>query len=528
MSGNATHDPLDQAERAAWSTSGGRSQSETSFLQELLRELGGPVSVFELSPADLFRSIVSNRTFKQKVRDALQILALPLQRPEVAIRAGDWMLHFVPGTGDVGHVSILASDELLTQSQLASEGIAAESVQPGLYALVIEAGVFPHSRASPFARRVLDSRGCVLRHRVIVRPNHSPMGFMADFPPDDPDAETAPTEETERDAADRDNLEPEVSEACEEELESSTAEYAPDLGAPETGDPRRKPEEVGRTDLDRHFEGRAGEDLKTLFRDVALTLQLDPGLLAAVVFAEKHAGTPLLSTGGVGLSLEAHTGADDWFIPHRKRLIERVLTDFGGDFTYNDKKVTFKYDDVKKTGATWRNEMNVTKDRGQIPKIPAVTGSGKISSIVIVVALYLKSCEVFLKDVLHAIRQSAAKDQAYTARSYRDKRGRLRRLLTQDEVKKFQFITFDDLPAEYRFVLLRVAYNHGLGGATDLLFKLGKGGDIKRTGGTQRNTKDAERTAVLHAARAFHLSQAVFGTSAFVLEFGHFLEKGKR
>ena len=326
--------------------------------------------------------------------------------------------------------------------------------------------------------------------------------------------------------------EPEPSEELEvaddREMEDTEvdSEYIPDLGAPEDGDPHKKPEELGRTDLDKEFRGRSGEELKTLIREIAMKLDLDPGLLAAIVFAEKHSKTPLLSIKGNGLSLEGHAGADDWFIPYRRRLIERVLKDYGEDFSYNDKKVTFKYGDVKKTGQRWRNELGVWKERGRMPKIPSVTGVGHISSVVIVVAIYLKSCEMYLKDVLRDIQKSSVKEHAYTAKSFR-KQGKLRRYLTREQVKAFQFRTFDELPAEYRFVLLRVAYNRGLGGATDLLFKLGKGGDIKRRGGTQRNPKDAERTAVLHVARAIHLSQAVFGTSGFVLEFGHFLEKGK-
>src|SRR5262245_49196031 len=56
--------------------------------------------------------------------------------------------------------------------------------------------------------------------------------------------------------AESEGQEPEVSAAYEDELEGATPEYTPDLGAPETGDPRKDPEELGRTDLDKHFKGK--------------------------------------------------------------------------------------------------------------------------------------------------------------------------------------------------------------------------------------------------------------------------------
>jgi hypothetical protein len=64
---------------------------------------------------------------------------------------------------------------------LVSEGIAAESAQPGHYGLVIEAGAYPHSRSEPFARRWLDSRGRVPPHTVLLRPKYSDLDTKPDF-----------------------------------------------------------------------------------------------------------------------------------------------------------------------------------------------------------------------------------------------------------------------------------------------------------------------------------------------------------
>lgn len=176
---------LEQAEDALTDAAGERRRSETSFLQRLLSDLGGDVAATGLSPAELFRSILSKAPM-HNARDVLEVLARPSQRPEGALRPGDWILRAVPGTGDVGHVSVLASADLLTPSELESEGIAAESQQPGQYGLVIEAGAFPHSRSRRFARRVLDSRGRVPPHTVILRPQYPQAGATPNLPYDEP------------------------------------------------------------------------------------------------------------------------------------------------------------------------------------------------------------------------------------------------------------------------------------------------------------------------------------------------------
>lgn len=181
---------LDEAEDALESASGGRYQAEVSFIQGLLCGLGADVSLIGLSPVELLSAIRGNGPLARDARNVLEILALPLQRPVDSLRSGDWLLRAVPGTGDVGHVSVLASNDLLTPSTLTSEGIAAESTQPGYYGIVIEAGAFPHSRAQPFARRLLDGRGRVPPHTVIVRPKYPQAAALADIPPDEPELDS--------------------------------------------------------------------------------------------------------------------------------------------------------------------------------------------------------------------------------------------------------------------------------------------------------------------------------------------------
>jgi len=160
---------LDSAERALQSSGGGRRESETSFLQRLIRELGGNIFSPEFSPAALFRAAVKDWPLMRNSH-LLEIVARPLTKLETPLRAGDWMLRVVPGTGDVGHVAVLASNNIAELSALAAKGIAAEGSWPGYYGVVIEAGTFPHSPKEPFARRFLDGHGRVPAGTVILRP----------------------------------------------------------------------------------------------------------------------------------------------------------------------------------------------------------------------------------------------------------------------------------------------------------------------------------------------------------------------
>lgn len=175
---------LDRADHALLSSNGGRRQSETSFFQRLLRDIGAGVAAVARTPAELFRSVLNDGPSMESARNALEVLARPSQQPQDALRPGDWIVRAVPGTGDVGHVSVLASDALLAPAELDSEGVPAESRQPGYYGLVIEAGAFPHSRSRPFARRMLDSRGRVPPHTVILRPKYPQPAPAADLDDD--------------------------------------------------------------------------------------------------------------------------------------------------------------------------------------------------------------------------------------------------------------------------------------------------------------------------------------------------------
>lgn len=191
MSLHARNDFLGAAELALESTDGETQQSETSFLQRLLRELGGRASATRLSPAELFQALMRNPQVLQHSRYVLETLAMPLQQPEVAPRAADLMLRATPGSG-IGHVSVLASEELVTQSMLGSEGIAAESAQPGYYGVVIEAGAIPRRRSRPFARRLLDNLGRVPANTMLLRPRFADWERASELPPEGPELDGSP------------------------------------------------------------------------------------------------------------------------------------------------------------------------------------------------------------------------------------------------------------------------------------------------------------------------------------------------
>lgn len=187
MKPDSTDRLLDDAEDLLERLGARGRRSETSFLQGLLGGLDDRLSAVGLSPAELFSAVRYGRPLMPGTGQVLDLLAMPFQRPRDSLRPGDWIVRAVPGTGDLGHVAVLASDDLLRPSELASQSIDAEGTQPGYYGLVIEAGAFPHSRARPFARRVLDRRGRVLSNTVVLRPRQFEVAPTTEPPPDEPE-----------------------------------------------------------------------------------------------------------------------------------------------------------------------------------------------------------------------------------------------------------------------------------------------------------------------------------------------------
>jgi hypothetical protein len=155
---------------------------------------------------------------------------------------------------------------------------------------------------------------------------------------------------------------------------------------------------------------------------------------------------------------------DDWFDPTMATYIKKVIKDNPG--------VGFKYEDVKNTGEEW----DVSTEKKGAGKKPRGTLPAKFA--VAALGVYIKAQENMLRKVL----ENKGLDGA-----------------------------LDRLSKEMYFTVLRLTVNAGVGHGVQLVKKLDEGGDIPRTGKTTRDPSNAARTAVLHMARAVHLSQTVFG-----------------
>jgi hypothetical protein len=172
---------LDRAEQVLQASAAGRRDSETGFLQGLLREID-PEALLGMSPAQLFQDFLRGGPASERLRQILEIVARPFELPDQPLRPGDVMLRATRGAGDLGHVMVLVASDLRPLAALAADGIAAESTAPGQYGTVIEAGMFPHDRSAPYARRWLDGRGRVPPNSLILRPSASPDDPYLDFP----------------------------------------------------------------------------------------------------------------------------------------------------------------------------------------------------------------------------------------------------------------------------------------------------------------------------------------------------------
>jgi len=203
-------------------------------------------------------------------------------------------------------------------------------------------------------------------------------------------------------------------------------EYVPDLGAPEHKPlPETAPEVLGRTDLDQVL--RTNTRLRTRIVNVATELDIDPGMLAASLFAEKGASA-WSGTGGTVAS-EA-LGLDDWFGTDVKPRLIRIINAHPA--------LGLRFDDVKATGETWSTSSEkaggVDKPRGQLDADKAVAAFG----------VYYKMQESVLRDAIG----NRAKD------------------LRTSPVR-----TLDDLTPEQRLTVLRVGLNAGVGTATELFLR---------------------------------------------------------
>jgi hypothetical protein len=258
---------------------------------------------------------------------------------------------------------------------------------------------------------------------------------------------------------------------------TAAPEYVPSLGATERAPPGAIPkghaEVIGRVDLD------ASVTNNTIVRDriesVAKELDIDPGLLAATLAAEKGGFSPWSRTSGNASGEDL--GLDDWTGKVKNKVTGAITTD---ETVPNIEKAIIKahpnlglkFGDMKETGAWW--DVSTENPHGELKPRTTLDGTKAVAAA----GVYLKMQETLLRRAIENTHSGQ---------------------------------NLDDLLPEERLTVLRVAFNGGVGIARDLFVHLVKGGDIQRTGSAERNPNNAGRTAVLHTARAMHLDQTVFG-----------------
>jgi monoamine oxidase len=473
--------PAPSEEEIVVSASSSRSASEASFLHGLLRELGHS-AVPDVSPVRMFRAALGNQPVISGAQGLLTVVAVPAQEAGALLRAGDWMLRATPGTGDIGHVSVLASDNLLTQSMLASENIPSESVQSGYYGVVIEGGAFPHSRSQPFARRLLNSDGRVPSNTVFLRPA-SGNDDQEDWNPPIPEDVAKALGKQDwvlalklaiqagwRDENDLTNL---LFFARHPELPKEPLK---------TGDPNYKQlsaewnnlnndvwkaieASAENTDLavsghevtDHHrsfFRGKAGQRLKKLVEDAAKAADLNPGLLGTIMMAETRRPESYLSSEKVS---SYHIGCDDFF-EGRAAIQARVPA----------------YSKVRwAKGQTPIEHLNDAQTNPRMVK-SILFDSGPDGALA--TAVYVKFREVRLRE----IAKELGKD-------------------------------FDSLPLPTRFALTRIAMAAGTEGTRPYLKDALNGVDIFVRQPIPVVAYQTKRNATVRTAQAMHLSNWIFG-----------------
>jgi peptidoglycan hydrolase-like protein with peptidoglycan-binding domain len=88
------------------------------------------------------------------------VLQEELRRSDLLVRRGD---------GDMGHIAIIASPQLKSLEAVLTEGVMPETFSPGLYAQVVETGMWPHELADRFARLITEPNGRIPHRQMILR-----------------------------------------------------------------------------------------------------------------------------------------------------------------------------------------------------------------------------------------------------------------------------------------------------------------------------------------------------------------------
>ena len=206
-------------------------------------------------------------------------------------------------------------------------------------------------------------------------------------------------------------------------------------------------------DHDRFFWGNSGKRLKELVEDAAKEVDLNPGLLGAIMMAETRRPQSYLSSEKVS---SYHIGTDD-FYEGRTAIAARVPA---------YAKVKW---DKNQTPFIHHNDARTPREVKDI-----LFDSGP--DAVLATAVYVKFREVRLREVAAELKGD-----------------------------------FDHLPLETRFALTRMAMAAGTAGVTPLLRDALAGKDILIRKAIPVEIYQTQRNATVRTAQAIHLSDWIFG-----------------
>jgi subtilisin family serine protease/peptidoglycan hydrolase-like protein with peptidoglycan-binding domain len=151
--------------------------SPTALLARVLAGFGDPAAVDPLAaaglldPAALFDGFTAARLIGLRLLldRAFAVVAYPRQ-PLPRPQPGDILLRRALGEPGLGHVAFIAGQDAYPRDEACRRGLCLESVRPGLYARVVEAGSHPHRLSHRFARRVAGPEGVLPADTLILRP----------------------------------------------------------------------------------------------------------------------------------------------------------------------------------------------------------------------------------------------------------------------------------------------------------------------------------------------------------------------
>jgi subtilisin family serine protease len=125
-----------------------------------------------LAPSAIFDAYTSAQLagVRSQLDPLFEPVGYPTQPLAQPVQVGDLLIRHVPGRADPGHAAFVAAPPVSANGGVRPPGLRLEQNWPGLYALVVEAGLEPHRVAHGFARRVADERGFVPHDSLILRP----------------------------------------------------------------------------------------------------------------------------------------------------------------------------------------------------------------------------------------------------------------------------------------------------------------------------------------------------------------------